>query len=59
MPLPYPVTPQLGTGEPLRGGTVLARFDVRALDAKGTYNVVVREMGKELARARIDFRALR
>jgi hypothetical protein len=46
-------------GQPLIGGTVIARFDVRALDAKGTYDVIVSERGEERARATGDVGKLR
>jgi hypothetical protein len=59
MRLPYPIVSRFPNGETMTGGTVLAKFDLRAIDANGAYDVVVREAGKELARARIDFRALR
>jgi hypothetical protein len=41
------------------GGTVLAKFDLKGLDPNGVYDVAVKEAGKEIARARIDLRALR
>jgi hypothetical protein len=47
------------TSEPILGGTVVAQFDGRLLNRSGEYEVVVREEGKEIARARTDFRALR
>jgi len=60
LPLPYPVAPPVPRGsEPMLGGTVLAKFDLKGLDPNGVYDVAVKEAGKEMARARIDFRALR
>jgi hypothetical protein len=41
------------------GGTVVAGFDALGLDAAGVYEVVVREQGKELARARVNLGNLR
>jgi hypothetical protein len=64
-PLPYPYTvgaPNRNGSQPLLGGTLLATFDGPALDAQGTYWVVVSDSakdGKELARARVDFGKLR
>lgn len=46
-------------GQPLLGGTVIARFDRADLDPQGTYDVVIGEAGKELARGRIELAALR
>lgn len=46
-------------GQPLVGGTVLAHFDRADLDPQGTYDIVVREAGKELATGRIDLAAVR
>jgi hypothetical protein len=58
--LPYPLAPPLpGGSQPMLGGTVVAKFDLRRLDPNGAYEVVVTEAGKELARARTDLRALR
>ena len=59
-PLPTPGAPALPPGrEPMLGGTTVARFDGRLLDPKGVYDLVLNEAGKEIGRARIDFRALR
>jgi hypothetical protein len=55
-PLPAPTVPG---GQPLSGGTIVVRLDGRALDPNGVYDVFVSESGKEMGRARIDFRALR
>jgi hypothetical protein len=48
-----------GSNEPLLGGTVVAGFDAAMLDPQGTYEIVVSEAGKELARARTDLGSLR
>lgn len=61
MPLPYPYVtgPQPITGsEPVVGGTLIAHFDGRRLVAK-TYDAVIAEGGKELARAPIALGRLR
>ena len=59
-PLPYPIPPRVPSGgEPLSGGTLIAAFDGRLLDPKGTYDaVVVDERDKELASVRIDLSRL-
>jgi len=58
-----PVTgagPGLGAGgQPLLGGTVLARFERADLDPQGTYDVVIEEARKEVARGRIELATLR
>ena len=60
LPIPYPATPRLPPGgQPLLGGTLVARFAGRRLEPGGVYEVIVEESGKELARARIDLGALR
>jgi hypothetical protein len=61
-PLPAPpgAPPnQRGGGMPLTGGTIVATFPIGALNAAGAYDVVVSDMGKELARVRVNFAALR
>ncbi len=59
-PYPYPIAPPVGPGgQPLTGGTIVVRLDGRAVDPNGTYELFVLDAGKELARARLDFRALR
>jgi hypothetical protein len=60
--LPYPYLtggagPQNGTT--LSGGLVVASFDGAALEPRGTYTVVIRESGKDVAKASIDFGRLR
>lgn len=61
MPLPYPYVtgPQpIAGSEPVVGGTLIAQFDGRRL-AAGTYDAVIAEGGKELARAPIALGRLR
>lgn len=48
-----------GPSEPMLGGTLIAGFDAPGLDAYGVYDVVISEMGKELARTRVDLGRLR
>lgn len=60
--LPYPYItggagPQNGTT--LTGGLVVASFDGTALDPRGTYLVVIRESGKDVAKTSVDFGRLR
>jgi hypothetical protein len=62
MPLPLPVPGGLQlpeTTQPLTGGTVIARFDGRALNPSGVYELVVEETRKEVTRVRVDFGGLR
>lgn len=59
-PLPYPIPPRVPSGQPLSGGTLIAGFDGRLLDPKGTYDAVVTdERDKELTSVRIDLSRLR
>jgi hypothetical protein len=56
---PFPYPPPAGArvrsgSEPLLGGTLIARIPGSRLDSKAGYAVVVRDGGKELARARVD-----
>ena len=60
--LPYPYA--LGTtiplgSEPLTGGTLVVHIDGSEAARQGLYDVIVSDAGKELGRARLDFRALR
>jgi hypothetical protein len=57
--LPAPGGRLRGETQPMLGGTVVARFDGERLDPRGTYDVVIAEGGKELARGRVDFGKLR
>jgi len=59
-PYPYGTSPPGPQGsQPLLGGTVIATFDGTALDARGTYVVLIRESGKDVAKASVDFGRLR
>jgi hypothetical protein len=62
MTLPYPYvansTPPQGS-QPLLGGSIVATFDGTALDPRGTYVVVVRDSGKDVAKATADLARLR
>lgn len=61
-PLPLPVPGGLvipRNSQPLLGGTVTARFDVRLLKPSGQYDVVIGESRKELARIRASFEKMR
>jgi hypothetical protein len=61
-PLPLPVPGALvmpRDSQPLLGGMVSARFDVRLLQPSGQYDVVIGESGKELARVRASFERMR
>jgi len=52
--------PGIGAGgQPLLGGTVLARFERADLDPLGTYDAVIEESRKEVARGRIELAKLR
>ena len=41
------------------GGSVVASFDGAALDPRGTYVVLIRESGKDVAKATVDLARLR
>jgi hypothetical protein len=61
-PLPYPyvansAAPQ--ASQPLLGGSIVAVFDGTALDARGSYVVVIRDSGKDVAKATADLARLR
>lgn len=63
MPLPYPYVansspPQQGT-QPLLGGSIVAAFDGTTLDPRGTYAVLIRDSGKDVAKATADLARLR
>jgi hypothetical protein len=61
-PFPYPYTARPGAPSgsgPLAGGTLIARFDGNALDAKSLYQVVVKDGKTELSRTRVDLGRLR
>ena len=64
LPLPHPrpggIAPaQRRRSEPMLGGTVVAQYDIKTLDANASYVLVISEMGNELARARVDLAGLR
>ncbi len=60
LPYPYGTNPPAPQGsQPLLGGTVLATFDGTTLDPRGTYVVLIRENGKDVAKATVDFGRLR
>ena len=46
-------------GESISGGMVVAQFDGRALDPRGAYAVVIRESGKDVAKASVNLGRLR
>jgi hypothetical protein len=48
-----------GVSETMLGGTVMAQFDGRLLNATGTYDVVVSEEKRELTRVRVELGKLR
>jgi hypothetical protein len=57
---PLPAAPlPAGRSQPLIGGTMVAGFDGRALDPKGTYDAVISLDGKDVARARLELGKLR
>jgi hypothetical protein len=60
--LPYPyvtAAPAPQGSQPLLGGSTVASFDGTGLDARGTYTILVRESGKDIAKAMVDFARLR
>ena len=57
-----PMAPGTGApqrSQPLLGGSIAATFDGLALDARGLYVVLVRDNGKEMAKAPVDLGRLR
>ncbi len=48
-----------GDGQPILGGTIVATFGGDTLNPTGVYEVVVSEIGEELARAQVDMGTLR
>ena len=46
-------------GEAISGGMVVAQFDGRAIDPRGTYTILIRESGKDVAKASVNFGRLR
>jgi hypothetical protein len=60
LPYPYGTSPPGPQGsQPLLGGTVLATFDGTTLNPRGMYVVLIRENGKDVAKATVDFGRLR
>ncbi len=62
MPLPYPYEtgpPSRQGSQPLLGGSVVATFDGTTLDGRGTYLILIREGGKDVAKASVNFGRLR
>ena len=62
MPLPYPYVtgpPARQGSQPLLGGSVIATFDGMAIDGRGTYVILLRDSGKEVAKASVNFGRLR
>src|SRR4029453_5906146 len=61
-PLPYPYVTNSAApqgSQPLLGGSIVATFDGTALDARGTYVTVIRDSGKDVAKATVDLTRLR
>lgn len=61
-PLPYPYVtgpPAAQGSQPLLGGSIVASFDGTTLDARGSYVVLIRESGKDVAKATVNFERLR
>jgi hypothetical protein len=60
LPFPYPATsPGVAGGQPLSGGTIVAHLSGGAIEPNGLYDVLVLDGTTELARARLDLRAIR
>ena len=59
LPFPAPGAPLPGGSEPMLGGIIVVDFDGRLLTPDASYDVVVRDEGKELARVRMDLARLR
>jgi len=63
MPLPYPyvggTTGAPQGSQPLLGASVVATFDGAALDPRGAYVMLIRESGKEVAKASVNLARLR
>jgi len=61
-PLPYPYMTSSAApqgSQPLLGGSIIAAFDGTALDARGAYVTVIRDSGKDVAKATVDLARLR
>ena len=62
MPLPYPYVANSATpqgSQPLLGGSIIATFDGMVLDPRGTYLTLIRDSGKDVAKATIELARLR
>ena len=61
LPPPAPAGGDSGPsrGRPLLGGTLVALFDLETLSADGSYDVLVIDEGRELAKVRIDLGRMR
>jgi hypothetical protein len=59
LPYPYVAGGSAAQGQAPSGGLVVAVFDGRALDPRGTYVMSIGESGKEVAKAPVDFGRLR
>jgi hypothetical protein len=61
LPPPLPAGGDSGPsrGRPLLGATLVARFDLRALEPQGSYDVLIADGTSELARARLDLKTIR
>jgi hypothetical protein len=57
--VPVPRATNIPLGTRLLGATVIARFDLAAIDTTGTYEVVVRLSGEDVARAPIGLGNMR
>jgi len=61
-PLPYPYVTNSAApqgSQPLLGGSIIAAFDGTTLDARGAYVTVIRDSGKDVAKATVDLARLR
>ena len=60
LPYPYVANSAAPQGsQPLLGGSIIATFDGAALEARGTYLTVIRDSGKDVAKATVDLARLR
>ena len=60
LPYPYVANSAAPQGsQPLLGGSIIATFDGAALEARGTYLTLIRDSGKDVAKATVDLARLR
>lgn len=60
MPYPYVTGPPVAPGsQPLLGGSVVVTFDGTALESRSAYVLMIKESGKDVAKASVDFGRLR